>query len=166
MKGSRTIRDSLGTMTSSAPMRAPAITLAFCCLVQAAFSATDPAQAGTPAVPAAQKPARPTLEAGMTAEQIVQIVGKPNRVKKLKQDAIEAEVWYYSFDRPYGVRQIAAQMREVPYVDPITGVMKMMQEPVYSEERSYLVETTELLIINGALAQSKRYRQVKRDILN
>ena len=129
-----------------------------------AFAAADQARSGTPAAPVAASAARPTLEAGMPAEQIVQMVGKPKRVKKLKQDAIGAEVWYYSYDRPYGMRQIATRMREVPYVDPITGVMKMLQEPVYSDERSFLVETTELLIIDGTLAEWKRYRQIRREL--
>ena len=143
-------------------MKTTVITLIFCCSISTAFPAMSRAQSGTPAAPVAASPARPTLEVGMSAEQIVQMVGKPKRVKKLKQATIAAEVWYYSFDRPNGMRQVATRMRDVPYVDPITGVMKMLQEPVYSDERSFLVETTELLIIDGALAQSKRYRQIRR----
>ena len=99
----------------------------------------------------------------MTSEQILQLVGKPSVVKNLKNAEVKAEVWLYRYDKLDGVKQVATSMQDVPYVDPITGILKMIQEPVYSQERTYLVETTELLVVDGKLTSSKRYRTTRRD---
>ncbi len=140
-----------------------ALALSFCCISGSLVAADAPAAAETAPAAAATKPARPTLELGMTGEQIVEIVGKPNRVKKIKQDGLDAEVWYYTFDKPVNRRQVATSTRDVPYFDPLFDRMKMMKEMVFSQETTYLEETTELLMINGMLAQSKRYRQLRKD---
>lgn len=117
---------------------------------------------GPMAAKAASKSARATLVIGMSAEEVRTIIGKPKRVKAMKQDGVVAEVWLYSYNTPTGVRQIATSMRDVPFIDPLTGVLRMIQEPVYSHQMTYVVETTELLMVDGALANSKRYRTVKR----
>lgn len=100
----------------------------------------------------------------MSSQDVRSTIGKPKRIKPMSQDGVVAEVWLYSYDTPAGVKQIATSMREIPFFDPITGVMRMIQEPVYSQQMTYVVETTELLMVDGALANSKRYRNMKQDL--
>lgn len=145
-------------------MKTTAIVLTLCCFASAASAAGEPTGTATPPTATAPEKAKPTLDLGMTAEQIVQIAGKPERVKKMKQEGIDAEVWYYSFKKAAGTTMVATSVQEIPYFDPLTGVMKTLKEPVHSLAHDYLVETTELLMIDGKLAQAKRYRSLKRDI--
>lgn len=128
-----------------------------------ADEAQSSAPAAAPETPAA-KPARPTIAVGMTADEIRQIAGNPVRIKRLKKEGVEAEIWYYKYNRLANVKEVATKTVDVPWVDPITGATKMMPEPVYSQQRTFVVETTELLLVNGQLASSKRYRDVEKTI--
>lgn len=128
-----------------------------------ADEAQSPAPAAAPETPAA-KPTRPTIATGMTADEIRQIAGNPAKIKRLKKEGVQAEIWYYKYNRLANVTDVATRTINVPWVDPITGVTKMMPEPVYSQQRTFVVETTELLLVNGQLASSKRYRNVEKNI--
>ncbi len=144
-------------------MKSTLFALTLSCLLTAATGAAASATTDTTTDTAVAKAARPTLEVGMSAEQIVQLAGSPARVKKIKRAEINAEVWSYTFSKPVGTEMVATRTQDVPYVDPFTGVMKMLKEPVQSLQRTYLVETTELLMIDAKLAQAKRYRTVSRN---
>ncbi len=136
-----------------------ALLLASCCLPCLTTAAdASPARASETAA-AAATPARPTISIGMKAEQVLELAGQPKRVRKLKQEGIAAEVWYYTFSKRVGVTQVASSLTYIPWVDPISGITKMMPEPVYTQQYNYMIETTELLMIDGALAQTKRYRE-------
>lgn len=119
------------------------------------------ADSATPAETAAP---RPTVAVGMTADQVREVAGKPGRIKPLKKEGLVAEVWFYNFDKVTEVKDIAARIREVPYIDPLTGRVRMVPEPAYSQQRTVLTETTELLMIDGTLTGAKRYRKVRRDL--
>jgi hypothetical protein len=42
--------------------------------------------------------------------------------------------------------------------------MRSIPEPAYSQQRIFVVETTELLMVNGALAGAKRYQTREKSI--
>ncbi len=144
-------------------MKHPLHSLLLLSLVAGAVAATgvaatsNPVEAGAAPAPAA-KPARTELLIGMPAAQVRELIGAPRRVKTIKREGVAAEVWFYSYRAPAGIRQVVTGTRDIPYVDPITGVMRSIPEPIYSQERLYLEETTELLIVDGTLAASRRYR--------
>lgn len=127
-----------------------------------AVIAADATNSEVRPVRAAQS-ARPMLTTGMAASEIRGIVGEPIRVKPLKAANANAEVWYYSYSKLAGVTDTATGIREVPYVDPITGVMRTIPELSYSLQKTVLTETTELLMVDGTLTSAKRYRHVRRD---
>ncbi len=107
------------------------------------------------------KPARPKLEVGMSAEQVRACIGEPHRVKTLKQKQaeVQSEVWFYSYRVSTGVRNVAVGTRDdAPYVDA-SGRVQMTQIPILQQVQDYVTETTELLMVNGTLAATKRYRQ-------
>ncbi len=136
--------------------------VAFCVSIpsvraETAAPAAAPATEATPA-----KPSRPTIATGMTADEIRQIAGNPARIKRLKKKDVQAEIWYYKYNRLADVKEVASKTIDVPWVDPISGITKMMPEPVYSQQRTFVVETTELLLVDGLLASSKRYRTVEK----
>lgn len=128
------------------------------CAVAANAAPTGTAAAPGGAPVAAATPARTELSIGMPAATVRELIGAPRRVKTLKREGVEAEVWFYSYRKQTGVRQVVTGTREIPYVDPISGIVRAMHEPIYNQERVYLEETTELLIVEGTLAGSRRYR--------
>ena len=100
----------------------------------------------------------------MNADQLLEMIGKPKRVKKLKKEGVNAEVWIYSYKKSVGVRQVAATTRAIPLGEPVAFCCSLslpsrtLNEMVYSMENVYLTETTELLIVDNRLASFKRYR--------
>jgi hypothetical protein len=97
----------------------------------------------------------------MSAEQVRACIGKPHKVKTLKQKqaGVQSEVWFYSYRVPAGMRNVAVGTRDdMPYIDA-SGRPQMTQLPVFQQVQDYVTETTELLMVNGTLAATKRYRQ-------
>ncbi len=136
--------------------------LGFCGLSHLGAASDSVAKVSPSAAPASTvKPARPSISVGMSAEQVQGIIGKPERIKPLKKDGVSAEIWFYSFEKLARTRDVATSTRNIPVVEPITGTIKMIPEAVYTQQRIYVTETTELLMVNGALASSKRYQQYK-----
>lgn len=123
----------------------------------------EPAAPTSPPRATAPASARPTIAIGMSADTVRALIGAPQKIKRLKQKHATAEVWFYRFSKPAGCRQVATGTREVPYVDPISGTAKMILEPVYGLEQTSVEETTELLMVDGALAAAKRYRSSRRN---
>ncbi|HNY42802.1 MAG TPA: hypothetical protein PKJ41_20535, partial [Bryobacteraceae bacterium] len=119
------------------------VALAFCL----GASAQAVAKPEHPA-PAAEKVASPALSEGMTAAEVLQIAGKPESVKPMKQEGIQAEIWRYSFTQTLNVRPVVTGTRQEPYFDLITNQQKSRTETVYGQETSTLVEVTELLMID------------------
>ncbi|MBK8479291.1 MAG: hypothetical protein IPL39_24335 [Opitutaceae bacterium] len=123
----------------------------------AAAGDNAPKNAGSPPT----KSDRPALQVGMSAEQVSACIGKPHKVKALKQkqEGVQSEVWFYSYRVPAGMRNVAIGTRDdAPYVDA-SGIRRMTQLPVFQQVQDYVTETTELLMVNGTLAATKRYRQ-------
>lgn len=120
--------------------------------------------ASKPAAAPASKSARPKIAIGMTAAEIRALIGAPTKIKKVpRKEGVEAEVWYYDFTVPGEMRDVALTTRDVPYINPKTGVETIIKEPVYSQVQDYVTETTALVMVDGVLTGSKRYRSVSRD---
>jgi hypothetical protein len=139
-----------------------AVALAICGLPSLSLAATADTQPTE--AKATNKAARPAIDVGMTADQVRAIAGEPIRIKPLKKDGMSAEIWVYKFDKLTSVKDIPTRINQVPYTDPITGVERSIPEPVYSQQRTFTVETTELLMVNGALTGAKRYHTREKSI--
>ena len=91
------------------------------------------------------------ITTGMTPAQIEQVLGKPAEIRPMHAGEHDAEVWIYLRQGDPVVRQVTTGMREVPYVDPLTGVQKTLSEPIYA----YVTETPRLelrlLVFQGSL---------------
>lgn len=149
-------------MTISRLLMSSALALGFCGMGNSVWASDAVAKpAGASASASVSKPARAAISVGMSAEQVQGVIGKPERIKPLKKEGVSAEIWFYSFEKLAGTKDVATSTRDVPVVNPITGTIRMIPEAVYTQQRVYVTETTELLMVNGALASSKRYRHVK-----
>jgi hypothetical protein len=103
------------------------------------------------------------LKRGMTAKQVKEHVGAPNTVEPFPNDAgAQSEIWVYIRSVPVAFREVAGGSRVVPYVDPTTGEMKEIQEPIMRNETVFADQRIELLMVEGLFAEWKqRARSVK-----
>ena len=98
----------------------------------------------------------------MRRAEVAKYLGPAAEVKPFVSEGAAGEIWVYKTTSPGPTRQIAAAMQEVPFVDPITGEMRTIQEPVFKNELSTITETTELLFIKDLLVEWKQKRFVDR----
>ena len=118
-------------------------------------------QVDAPAAPGGPEDPARQLRVGMTPGQVRDLMGDPLEVRHYDGDDIPVEIWIYR--RPLGarVRSIAPTTVEVPWVDPITGQMRSVTDPVPAEERIEVTEELSLDLTNGRLADVRR--AVKHD---
>lgn len=129
--------------------------------------------AGCETPPAPDDPMPPSLAAfqalrkGQSAAEIRAAVGDPAEIKPFvsTETGLSAEVWIYRRDVPGEERQVPIATRPVPAVNPITGLPFTVNEPVYETQAATVVETVELLMVDGQLAQRKGRRQGDSRIL-
>ncbi len=122
-------------------------------------SAPSPVFGADAAAAPAESPARPKIAIGMPAAQVRQLVGEPTRIKKVpRAEGVESEIWYYETKVKVGAHEEPLSTRDVPYVNPKTGIEEIIKEPVYSLVTEYLTETTALVFVDGVLTGSKRYQ--------
>lgn len=107
------------------------------------------------------------LQRGLTAQQVIELCGSPDKREPFPTElTTRAEKWTYEETLATEQRQVPVSTREVPYVDPITGVQRMLQEPVYELQSIQLVETVELLMLEGQLLNWKSTRSQHRSWQN
>ena len=111
--------------------------------------------AGTPADPAWQ------LRIGMPKARIEELLGRPDEVQKVDSGGSDIETWIYHRPLPARVETMAASMEKVPWVDPITGELKMIDEPVVTQQRIENTEILNIYVSGGELAGL--YRTVKQE---
>lgn len=131
------------------------------------------ALAGCESTPASDSAMRPSLAAfqalhkGQTAAEVRAAVGEPAEIKPFvsTETGLSAEVWIYRRNVPGDERQVPIATRPVPAVNPVTGLPFTVNEPVYETQAATVVETVELLMVDGQLAQRKGRRQGDSRIL-
>ena len=73
-----------------------------------------------------------------------------------------AEVWIYRRTAVVGVDLVPTGTEDVPYVDPLSGQTRMIQNPVYNQETRTVEEELQLLLYEGRLVSWKRGFREKR----
>ncbi len=66
------------------------------------------------------------------------------------------EIRYYTVEHPPVYQTITADMREVPYVDPISGEMRMLKEPLMDQQRIAREEEIEVVIQHNQVIKIDR----------
>lgn len=134
---------------------APAASLAAALFVAGCASPGASAPGAPAAAPVAVAPAA-DLRKGMPGAELETLLGKPKEVRPFVVDGVTSEVWVFERRLQGKTRQVVVRMQEVPYVDPITGVMRMIQEPVHENETTTVIETIEVLMFSDVVAEWKR----------
>ncbi len=141
-------------------MKAPFPVLFFACVALAARG-----ESAAPAGKHAEEPehaaaAKPGLHPGMTADEIIKLIGKPQDVKTIATPAGKGEAWTY--------RRIAKQWTERA---PVTTEMvptfagsglggdgiRDMAVPAYRTERITVYQVTSLLLVDGKMVTARQW---------
>lgn len=93
------------------------------------------------------------LAKDMTADQVRAALGEPIQVRPMQSPG--AEIWVYRRTAARDVRMVPLKMQDIPYVDPLTGQQRTIQEPVYSQEVRTVEEELNLLLYQGKLVSWK-----------
>lgn len=115
----------------------------------------------------AKKPGKKPLEKGMTGDEVMALIGKPQQVKPMaKQEGVDgkSEIWIYR--RPAGERsvQVVTGTREVPAfsglgqngTDMASGTRT---ELIYGNKTVKMYHVTSLLMMDGKLVLARQTQE-------
>ncbi|WP_221032610.1 hypothetical protein [Actomonas aquatica] len=85
------------------------------------------------------------LRVGMHQPQVLEWLGEPQHREPATNATGMRETWVYTIRHAPSYKTIVAEMEEVPYVDPFTGELKMLEEPVLNQQRIQILETITLI---------------------
>jgi hypothetical protein len=135
----------------------PALILAlgsFACAVNAA----EPPAAPPAEKKAKEKKEKKPLAKGMTAEEVMQIVGKPAEVKAVESPEGNGEMWLYRRVAKRDTTQVATSVIDVPVFSPMSPNLEgTMKEVVYSTQNVTYYQVTALLMVEGKLVYAKQW---------
>ena len=92
---------------------------------------------------------------GMSADEVIRRIGKPEEVEPVKSSNGHAEVWIYRRDAGTKTIQSATSTRQIP-VPVMSGGTQMVDEPVYSVEQIAMEEETSFLMYDAKLVEWKK----------
>lgn len=122
--------------------------------------APSSAQANQPApskAAASDDPAQ-KLKPGMSPTEVREVMGQPDLIRPMEAPIGTSEVWVFHRDVLSNVGLAITGTREVPYVDPLTGVTRTIHEPVYNQQTVTTRDRLELLWFDGKLVTWKIVR--------
>jgi hypothetical protein len=115
----------------------------------------------------AKKPGKKPLEKGMTGDEVIALIGKPQQVKPMpKQEGAEgkAEVWIYR--RPAGEKsiQVVTGTQEVPAFNGLGQTGNDMAsgtrtEMLYGNKTVKMFHVTSLLMMDGKLVLARQTQE-------
>lgn len=141
-----------------------------CLLIRLCGSGLDAAPANPVADEAkqdrkAEKPAKPVIHKGMTAAEILRLIGKPEQVKPIVVGDVKGESWIYRRVAKRTMNQTAATMETVPTFGGLgiqgDGIVDI-QVPSQRLENITIYQMTALLIFDGKLVATKQWFEQER----
>lgn len=114
-----------------------------------------------PVAPDAIAIASDRLLVGMYTSQVEGMLGSPQSIESTPDGA--TVTWTYQIDHLPLYRTIVAEMIDVPWVDPITGEMKSVAEPVTDQQRIDRRELLELDFRHDQLIRIRRDLTERRE---
>jgi hypothetical protein len=98
------------------------------------------------------------LRKGMAGSEIIGLLGDPLQIRKPSSHKEATETWVYEDSREY-TRQVQADTREVPYINPITREESTRTEVINKLKTDRVTLTTELFLKDGRLIDWKETRR-------
>lgn len=129
--------------------------------------ASSGAEAAPPAADSG-KPAKPSVQKGMTAEAVVALIGQPLEIKRIVTEAGTGESWIYRRVARRVTNPVAPTVEKVPMwggpgVNPARGEIIDVDVPFQRIERVTIYQMTALLFVDGKVVASKQWVEQERD---
>jgi len=105
------------------------------------------------------------IKLGMSSVEVLAELGKPAEVKDLERDGALLEVWVYKYTRQSQVDMKQTGTYDVPYIDPITGRQRMIQEPTLMPEITKVLDTFEIVFANEQVVSWNQKREHSRKLV-
>jgi hypothetical protein len=102
------------------------------------------------------------LHKGMKPGEVRALLGEPAHIKPVRFSGGEAETWVYERGSESEVRQAVTGTQEVPYFDPFLNQIRMIPEPVYSQETITVVEELHVVWHHGELFEWRTEYRTER----
>jgi hypothetical protein len=95
------------------------------------------------------------LTPNVTAARVIELLGRPERIKPMDAANVRAEVWVYRISRRETVAQVEIGQKEVSLGSQTLTPVAPAAVPIYRNETTRVYQTIELLIVNDRLAVQK-----------
>lgn len=116
------------------------------------------------------KTGKPALEKGMTAETILQLIGKPQEIAPRASPEGKAETWTYRRILETKHLLVASAVETIPVflrASPTEGnVMGTATRPIYNFKHITTYQVTALLMFDGKLVVAKQWREQEQSYDN
>lgn len=103
------------------------------------------------------------IRKGSSTEDLVAALGEPLRTAPFDRDPENVTVWYYKIEKSI-TEMIAARTVDVPYVDPITNVEKIVKEPVYLPQTRTTITHLEVFIADNLVVAWKVKKEADSEL--
>jgi len=112
----------------------------------------------------AEQPTPGSISVGMTPAEVQGVLGEPAEVVADEVSVPPVQMWVYRNELPSEFRDVMTRMEEIPFVNPRSGVMTTIEEPVTSQERIDRIEVLTLLFQGNQLAKINRQVEENRTL--
>lgn len=112
---------------------------------------------------------KPVLNRGTPGETIIELVGRPDEITKIKSDEFKAETWIYRRRLEHTVYQTANQQAFIPAMvgfDSGGMIMGKALVPDYKLKYAAAYQVTALLMINDQLHLARQWVAKTEDYAN
>lgn len=112
-------------------------------------------------------PAAPLLDIRKDSpvEDLVALLGEPQSIEDYPADPQRVKIWIYQKEKSR-TDMVAFETEEIPYVDPITGEERMIEEPLYKPQTKTSIQIIKVYVIDGKVVGWKIDNEEKRDLAN
>lgn len=92
----------------------------------------------------------------MHKPQVLEWLGEPLASISGNNSNGMRETWTYRIEHTPHYKTVVAVMEKVPYYDPITGILRWLDEPVQNQQRTQSIETLTLTFRGVSLIDIER----------
>jgi len=114
-------------------------------------------------------PTRPAISLGMTPEEVIKVIGRPEKIEAVTTPAGKGEEWFYRRLAKEWTEQTAATVNMVPafvgLAMPNAGIGEAAV-PGNQFENIKIHQVSSLLFIEGKLAAAKQWQEKEKRIQN
>ncbi|EDY82097.1 hypothetical protein VDG1235_1717 [Verrucomicrobiia bacterium DG1235] len=102
---------------------------------------------------------------GSSTEDLIALLGEPKTIKAYEGDPENVTIWIYETEKSQ-TDMVAYETQEIPYIDPITGEERMIEEPLYKAETKTRTQITQVYVVDEKVIGWKVDFEEKRQLNN